>query len=640
MTTSLLLWGLTGSGKSSKAISLALTGTYLRILYITGMNADAEEKYGLLSKKPTYALGCFGDAIHRFDASEVIGFFGSKTRNPWMLSSDKFFCIATYHKLFPVLLSEECPSFDLIIFDEIDLAGSDPRYEQFVTLCLARNEEWGADIIACSAALNENSLENVARWLGATKERCPGGTDVPIQTRCLNVSDAEYKCNGPHFVDKVVREVRLSHRARTLVFVPSRRLVELLANRFAESRPRLRREVIESIDQEFHDLRSAPIAFKKCVAHGIVYEHSYMKPRERVLAREIFNSRQASYCFATNALERGVNVDALDVVVVKPDVEFWETNQVINMVGRCDRIHKDKEQESNDTPVRGGVTFLTNGKVYTLDDLIPRDIVSKLHVNDFLVFRHTLERLRIPTADLERKTLYHHTVSEHVLGSMTLSPNMDRIAFAMGRNFQQHAHVMTKSNVISMLSTAVSERDIEGITRDYLKIPRKRWRKLDNWERTLVKYTLRFFLDIATSWATKKLIMKSIFHVVHGERYGDLILDTFLDEMEHEEFNPILKESHHRYRGYKYEHKSRSSHSSSSGCKSIEDHGIERDTQYLDHKTVRTEIVDALKKGEMTSFEALSKYRSRYPIPLVEAAINDYIVWKGRQRMRNGSLNT
>ena len=637
MTTSLLLWGLTGSGKSSRAISLALTGTYLRILYITGMNADAEEKYSLLSKKPTYALGRFGDALHRFNASEVIGFFGPKTRKPWVLSSDKFFCVATYHKLFPVLLSNRCPTFDLIIFDEIDLAGSDPTYEQFVTLCLARNEEWGADIIACSAALNENSLENVAKWLGATKERCPGGTDVPIGTRFLNVPDEEYNSNGPLFVDKVVRDVRLSHRARTLVFVPSRRLVELLANRFAESRPRLRSEVTESIDQEFHDLRLAPIAFKQCVAHGVVYEHGYMKPRDRVLAREIFNSRQASYCFATNALERGVNVDALDVVVVRPDVGFWGTNQIINMVGRCDRIHNDRDQKGNETPVRGGVTFLTNGKVYTLDDLIPKDIVSKLDVNDFLVFRHTLDRLSVPTADLERKTLYYHTVSEHVLGSKTLSPNMDGIAFAMVRNFQKHAQVMAKSDVISRLSTAVNEQGIEDITRAYLDISRKRWQKLYNWERTKVKYTLRFFRDIATSWITKKLIMKSIFHVIHGERYGDPILDTFLEGMKNEEFDPILNESHHHYKRYKHEHKSRSNHSTSSGCKSIEDHGEEQEAQYLDHKTVRTEIVDALKKGKLTPFEALSKYRSRYPILLVKSAIDDYVKWKGMQRPQEGS---
>ena len=629
MTSSVLYHGKTASGKSTEAIKQALKGGYRRNLYITVMNADAGEKFNLISKKPKYARERFGGDIDRFKESEVVGFFGSKVRNPWMLSSDRFFCIATYHKIFPVLLSNRCPDFDLIIFDEVDLAGSDPRYEQFVTLCLARNERWGADIIACSAALNKESLENVAHWLDATPEECPGGTDVKIRTRFLKVSDADYKFNRPHFADKVARMVRLSHRERTLVFVPSRGLVEKMAKRFAENLPCIHPDAIESIHKELPHLEQAPLTFRECVAHGVVYEHGYMKPRDRELAREIFNHRQAAFFFATNALERGVNVDAVDVVIVKPDVEFWGTNQIINMVGRCARIRGDGDGKGHGESTRGKVTFLTNGKVYTLDDLIPKDIVSKLDVNDFPVFRHTLDRLGIPTADLERKTLYHHTVSEHELGSMTLSPAMEDTAFAMGRNFQSHAHVMEHNNVLAQLPLAESEREIEDITREYLDIPRSIWGRLCAWDKTRVKYALRFLHDIALSWDTRKLVVKTIFHRVHGERYGDLALDAFLDDTKEEGLDPILKQSYRRYRQFKYG-------PYSSGDQSIQWHEKEREASRLEHKAVREDITEALKDGRITPFEVLSKYDSSYPLLLVEKAIKDFIEWKaGRQNMED-----
>lgn len=630
--TVFLLYGKTGSGKSLKAIERALGRLYKRVLYVTAMTADAEEKFNLLSRKPGYARKRFGGDIDRFKESEVVGFFGNKTRNPGKLSSNKFFCIATYPKIFPVLLSEECPTFDLIIFDEIDLAGRDPRYEQFVTLCLARNERWGADIIACSAALNVKSLENVARWLGATPEECPGGTDVKIRTRFLDVSDADYNGNRPHFVDKVVRMVHLSHRERTLVFVPSRGLVEKMAKRVADSIPRLPAAEIESIYRDFENLSSTPLSFRKCMEHGVVYEHAYMKPRDRELAREIFNSRLAAFFFATNALERGVNVDAQDVVIVKPDVEFWATNQIINMVGRCDRIQGDDGSKGDMESIHGSVTFLTNGKVYTLDDLIPKDIVSKLDVNDFPIFRHTLDRLGVPTTDLERKTLYHHTVSEHILGSMTLSPNMEDTAFAMGRNFQSHAHVMAKNNVLAQLPLAESEREVESITREYLDIPSSRWGRLCAWDRTRVKYALRFLHDIALSWDTKKLVVKTIFHRVHGERYGDLALDAFLDDTKEEGLDPILKQSYHRYRQFKYG-------PYSSGDQSIQWHEKEREASRLKHKAVREDITEALKDGRITPFEVLSEYGSSCPPLLVEKAIKDFIEWKAGRHKYGGYLD-
>jgi len=622
MTFSKLFHGRTGSGKSLKAIERALSGKYKRILYVTAMTADAEEKFNLLSRKPGYARTRFGGDIDRFKEGEVVGFFGRKTKRAYILPLGKnIFCVATYHKIFPVLLSDECLRFNLIIFDEIDLAGSDSGYEQFVTLCLARNEEWDADIIACSAALNKESLKNVARWLGATTEECPGGTDVHIQTRLLNVSDADYKFNRPHFVDKVARMVRLSHRERTLVFVPSRGLVETLAKRFAENLPCVHPDTIESIHKELPHLEQAPLAFRECVDHGVVYEHGYMNSRDRMLAREIFNRKLASFFFATNALERGVNVDALDVVIVKPNVEFWMTNQIINMVGRCARIQGDDGGKGDEESVRGKVTFLTNGKVYTLDDLIPKNIVSKLDVNDFPVFRHTLDRLGVPTADLERKTLYYHTVSEHVIGSMNLFQAMEDTAFAMGRNFQTHAHVMEKNNVLARLPCAGSEHEIEEITREYLDIPRSIWGRLCAWDRTRVKYALRFIHDISTSRETKKLVLKTIFHVVHGERYGEPALDAFLEKTKGEDFDPIQKYAYTRYIEFKDK------------SYSPEEHRKGRDTRNLEYEAKRVEILDALKDERMTPFEALSEYGSRYPRDLVDAAIDDFIKWK-----RGGSL--
>jgi late competence protein required for DNA uptake (superfamily II DNA/RNA helicase) len=320
--------GDTSTGKTTSTINQVLSAGIPIVYYITSKKVDLNDKEQYV--RTHYFNDLHYDTLYH-DSDRIISLNKKASHR---------FHLMTIEKALYYFLNNKLENDAVVILDEIDSISQNKNYELLVAWLNTNYPD--NTIIYISATLNkEKLLKDLGDFFMLDKNNPNSIIDMGVFKRNVSTSFVHVS-NYKKFVEKelVTYANNTLKFNQTIFLIPSKPYIRKLLNSdlikslypFREPNAKLKK-ILSNVHKE-HDL-SNDVLLGLRHNIGIIDALSSHEDREFVL--KLFNSKIINVLFATNVIERGINVLANTIMIFESRRVRWEDNQILNMFGRLNR---------------------------------------------------------------------------------------------------------------------------------------------------------------------------------------------------------------------------------------------------------------------------------------------------------------
>lgn len=392
--------GDTSTGKTTSTINQVLGAGVPIVYYVTSKKID-------LNDKEQYVR------THHFKDYHYDTLYHDSERIISLNKNAKYkFHLMTIEKALYYFLNNELEQDAVVILDEIDAISQNKNYELLVAWLNSKYPD--NTIIYISATLNEDRLvKELGDFFMLDKTNPDSVVDMGKFKRNVSVAFV----NTTNYKKSLEQELETyannqSKFNQTIFLIPSKPYIRKLLNSdlvkriyaFRQTNAKVSKS-LERVSKEHHLSNDVIAGLRRNI--GIVDALSSHEDREFVL--NLFNSGVINVLFATNVIERGINVLANTIVIFESRSIRWDDNQILNMFGRLNRSIGGK------TTDRMGHFFLFSeqrsdyyfNKIYERDYMI-RSCLKYSDVYFFYVINKNIINHFINKYDEKKFSIFDH----------------------------------------------------------------------------------------------------------------------------------------------------------------------------------------------------------------------------------------
>jgi len=397
--------GDTSTGKTTSTISQVLESGAPIVYYITSKKIDLNDKEQYVR---THSFkGIHYDTLYH-DSDRIIS-LNKKAQYK--------FHLMTIEKALYYFLNNELENNAVVILDEIDVISQNKNYELLVAWL---NTNYPNNtIIYISATLNkERLLKDLSNFFMLDKNNPNSIVDMGKFKRNVSTSFTHVS-NYKKAVEQelVTYANNVGKFNQTIFLIPSKPYIRQLLNSnliknlypFREPNMKLSK-ILRNIHREHHLSNDVLLGLRHNI--GIVDALSSHEDREFIL--KLFNSKIINVLFATNVIERGINVIANTIMIFESRRVRWEDNQLLNMFGRLNRSI-------------GGQTTDKMGYFFLFSEYRQNYDFSKIYKRDYEI-KSCLKYSDVYFFYVIKKDIIRHLINEY-----------DETKFGMFKQYEQFA---------------------------------------------------------------------------------------------------------------------------------------------------------------------------------------------------------
>ncbi len=397
--------GDTSTGKTTSTISQVLESGAPIVYYITSKKIDLNDKEQYVR---THSFkGIHYDTLYH-DSDRIIS-LNKKAQYK--------FHLMTIEKALYYFLNNELENNAVVILDEIDVISQNKNYELLVAWL---NTNYPNNtIIYISATLNkERLLKDLSDFFMLDKNNPNSIVDMGKFKRNVSTSFTHVS-NYKKAVEQelVTYANNVGKFNQTIFLIPSKPYIRQLLNSnliknlypFREPNMKLSK-ILRNIHREHHLSNDVLLGLRHNI--GIVDALSSHEDREFIL--KLFNSKIINVLFATNVIERGINVIANTIMIFESRRVRWEDNQLLNMFGRLNRSI-------------GGQTTDKMGYFFLFSEYRQNYDFSKIYKRDYEI-KSCLKYSDVYFFYVIKKDIIRHLINEY-----------DETKFGMFKQYEQFA---------------------------------------------------------------------------------------------------------------------------------------------------------------------------------------------------------
>lgn len=320
--------GDTSTGKTTSTINHVLESGVNVVYYVTSKKIDLNDKEQYV-RTHTFKDYHYDTLYH--DSERII----SLNKN-----SEYKFHLMTIEKALYYFLNNGLEENAVVILDEIDSISQNKNYELLVAWLNTKNPN--NTIIYISATINKDRLiKELGDFFMLDRSNPDSVVDMGKFKRNVSVAFIKTKNYKKSLEQEIQTYANNPIRFNQTIFlIPSKPYIRKLLNSdllkslyvFRRTNKKVAKS-LEKVNKE-HNL-SDDVVFGLRHNIGIIDALSSHEDREFVL--NLFNSGVISVLFATNVIERGINVLANTIVIFESRYVRWDDNQILNMFGRLNR---------------------------------------------------------------------------------------------------------------------------------------------------------------------------------------------------------------------------------------------------------------------------------------------------------------
>ncbi len=320
--------GDTSTGKTTSTINQVLEKGFPTVYYITSKKVDLNDKEQYVR---THTFGDYKYDTLYHDSEKIIS-LNKKAKYK--------FHLMTIEKALYYFLNNELENDAVVILDEIDAISQNKNYELLVAWL---NTNYPNNlIIYISATLNKDKLlKELGQFFMLDVSNPDSVVDKGKFKRNVSVA-FEHVRNYKKAVEREL-ETYANNQSKfnqTIFLIPSKPYIRQLLNSDLIKRLYVFRETdkkvlekMEKINKEHSISNDVLLGLRHNI--GVVDALSSHEDRNFVL--NLFNSGIIKVLFATNVIERGINVLANTIMIFESRYIKWDDNQILNMFGRLNR---------------------------------------------------------------------------------------------------------------------------------------------------------------------------------------------------------------------------------------------------------------------------------------------------------------
>jgi late competence protein required for DNA uptake (superfamily II DNA/RNA helicase) len=319
--------GDTSTGKTTSTITQVLETGIPIIYYVTSKKIDLNDKEQYVR---THKFGQYSYDTFYHDSDRIISLNKKAQYQFHLMTIEK----ALYYFLNNDLEPQAC-----MIMDEIDSISQNKNYELLAALI---NSKYPDNlIIYISASINKEYLiKKLSKFFMLDALNADSIVDKGKFDRKVSVAFEHTNSYVKSLKEKILAYTNNPLKYKQTIFlIPSKPVIRRLLNsEFINNLYHFKSPSIE-IKQYLKIAKEKGLSpdIMLALRHNIGLIDALSSHEDRTFILDLFNKKILKVLFATNVIERGINIVANSIFIFESRYIRWDDNQILNMYGRLNR---------------------------------------------------------------------------------------------------------------------------------------------------------------------------------------------------------------------------------------------------------------------------------------------------------------